>query len=203
MITASPNLRAEAIEIPMDSDGQVEATIGKMREYAIADAQTPEIQRDVRAAIKKYLGNPLYYCLWRWVKDRMRFTNDQDLARLAGLDSQNPIVEILVRPLDISRQHAMLDESGRVRGDCDDYTMYLACLCICAGIPCSFVTVGADSTIPQEYSHVYLRAFPNHARAVALPLDASHGQQPGWEVENRTGKIREWPVASTEQGGWS
>jgi len=27
-----------------------------------------------------------------------------------------------------------------------------------------------------------------------LPLDASHGEYPGWEVPNQFGKYKEWPV---------
>jgi len=194
----SGQLRADIVQMPYDADAQVEFTVQKMREYALADARSPEIKRDVQAAAAAY-DSPLYYCLWRWVKDRMRFTTDHDLASLAGLPADD-VVEILVRPIDISRQHAFTDESGKVRGDCDDYTMYLACLLTAAGIPCTFTAVAADPHVANEYSHIYVCAYPR-GEAIRLPLDASHGVQPGWETENRLGKRKEWPVS--EGGYWA
>jgi hypothetical protein len=48
------------------------------------------------------------------------------------------------------------------------------------GIPYEFVTVAANPNEPEIFSHVYLYAvLPDGSR---LPLDASHGDYPGWQV---------------------
>lgn len=181
------------MEIPDDPDGQVAATIDAMRAYAIADANTTDIHRDVANACRESVGQ-IERCaaLWRWVKQKIRFKEDRSLSapiERAGL-ARHPVVEVLVRPIDISR--------GAPYGDCDDFSMYLASLLTACGIPCSFVTVAADSRQPENYSHVYVAAYPNGQR---VPLDSSHGEYPGWEVPRYTRRT-EWPVAS-ELGGWA
>jgi hypothetical protein len=70
--------------------------------------------------------------------------------------------------------------------------MYAAALLVAAGVSASFVTVAADEADPGRYSHVYVAAYPKGGGRV--PLDASHGEYPGWEVESRYGRRREWPV---------
>ena len=83
-------------------------------------------------------------------------------------------------------------------GDCDDFSMYLAALLTANGIACSFITVAADGHAPDQYSHVYVVAYPDGER---VACDASHGKYPGWEVPNAFGKIREWECADNG-GGW-
>lgn len=181
-----------------DPDEQVKDTIGLMTQYALEDASTIDIRRDAARACN-VLGldsSPESRCasLWQWVKNKIRFQEDQHLAaplERAGLSAKDyPVVEVLVRPVDISR--------GAQNGDCDDFSMYLASLLTAAAIPCSFVTVAADSHQPQNFSHVYVAAYPNGNR---IPLDASHGQAPGWEVPRYT-RRQEWPVTTVgEYGG--
>lgn len=65
-------------------------------------------------------------------------------------------------------------------GDCAIFTE-----CVCAflrvfGIPYEIVTVAVSPDEPTIFSHVYLYAvLPDGTR---LPLDASHGDYPGWQV---------------------
>jgi hypothetical protein len=182
------NVHMSIAQIGDDPDTQVENTIAYMRQYAIEDAATPEIRIDVSRACKP-LGSqydPEARCaaLWRWVKNKIQFKQDRDLSaplERAGL-ARHPVVEVLVRPIDISR--------GASAGDCDDFSMYLASLLTASGIPCSFVTVAADPHQPENFSHVYIAAYPNGRR---IPLDSSHGEAPGWEVPYPS-RIEEWPV---------
>jgi hypothetical protein len=71
--------------------------------------------------------------------------------------------------------------------------MLIAALLTAKNIRCRFVTVAADpSDGYQSFSHVYVAAYAEGRR---MPLDASHGSWPGWEVPLKAvGRIREWPV---------
>jgi len=100
-----------------------------------------------------------------------------------------PIVEALIRPVD----QCALD---RPQGDCDDFAMYAAAHLIARGVPCAFVTVAADPEDSRIYSHVYLVAYPQSGPWAGwrVPLDFSHGETLGWEVQH-LGRLREWPIA--------
>lgn len=182
-----------------DPDQQVADTIALMKQYAIEDASTQEIKSDAFRACGFLADSlaPASRCaaLWQWVKNKIQFRQDAQLSapiEKAGI-ADFPVVEVLVRPLDISR--------GAKQGDCDDFSMYLASLLTACGIPCSFVTVAADSQQPGLFSHVYIAAYPNGQR---IPLDSSHGQAPGWEVPTFT-RRKEWPVTKplADFGGWA
>lgn len=193
MVISHPTLGLVNMAIRATSpnpDQQVADTIALMREYVNADAHSPEIQRDIRAAGAQYGGG--IQGLYAFVKSRMRFTQDHELSKpVEGITRENPVVEVLIRPVDLSN----ITQTNIGTGDCDDYSMYLAALLVGAGIPASFVTVAADPELPRDYSHVYVAAYPSGGRApVRIPMDASHGQYVGWEVANRFGKIREWPI---------
>ena len=98
------------------------------------------------------------------------------------------MVEVLVRPRD------MAVAKTRV-GDCDDYSMYAACLLTALGIPAAFVTVAGDPRAPRYFTHVYVAAYPGGQR---VPVDASHGKYCGWEagMEIPVGAKQEWPVGN-------
>jgi hypothetical protein len=68
-------------------------------------------------------------------------------------------------------------------GDCAIYSMGIAAMLTCYGIPYEFVTVKVNKREPHEYGHVYLYAVANDGRRI--PLDASHGDYPGWQVPTR------------------
>ena len=175
MVISHPTLGLVNMAIRATSpnpDQQVADTIALMREYVNADARSPEIQRDIRAAGAQYGGG--IQGLYAFVKSRMRFTQDHELSKpVEGITRDNPVVEVLIRPVDLSN----ITQTNIGTGDCDDYSMYLAALLVGAGIPASFVTVAADPELPRDYSHVYVAAYPSGGRApVRIPMDASHGQ---------------------------
>ena len=189
--------------VPEDADGQVAAVIGIMREYAREDARSPEIECDLRAVAlhpqKDYSDLPpgeanertwIDSIFWH-VKGRVsRFVTDEETARTIQPGYEGPIVETLIRPRDM----AVYCDEGNCQGDCDDYAMYLAALLTAAGVRCAFVTVAADETDRRWFSHVYVAAYTGEG--VRVPLDASHGEYPGWEVA-RYWRIEEWPVSAS------
>lgn len=170
-------------------DVQVEQTIALMKRYSLEDATAPAIHAAVQHAIARHwtrvqspTADDLASAIYWWVKDRMRFVHDDVTAAALPAGLAGEVVETLIRPVD------MLQSAGA--GDCDDYSMLLASMLTAAGVPCEFVTVAADPTARDRYSHVYVVA--RTPRRIAL--DASHGTGPGWETPNRFGKRRSWPL---------
>ncbi len=126
----------------------------------------------------------------------MQFVEDEDTGSpfQSVIGRWHPVVETLVRPID---QAVATDPQG----DCDDFEMYAAAHLLARGVPCSFVTVAANEQTPDEYSHVYLAAYPQDGPRAGrrVPLDFSHGPRLDWETENVFGKRREWPIATGAQ----
>jgi hypothetical protein len=106
-----------------------------------------------------------------WCKTFVKFVHHESILRrrlgeaghLQGLISP----EVLVR-------------MERPEGDCAIFSE-----CVCAflrvfGVPYEFVTVAVNAEEPEVFSHVYVYAvMPDGSR---LPIDASHGAYPGWQV---------------------
>jgi len=186
---AQLNYRAE--RLPESGDGQVAVTIRKMCQYVLEDCVSPLIAEDAAEAVREGNGDPVLGA-FRLANKRIRFQQDSYTGRWGGPG----VVEVLIRPVDIclfGKQHIV------VPGDCDDFSMYVACLLIANGVPCSFVTVAADDRDPSAYSHVYVAAYPDGKRKA---VDASHGKFAGWEVANKFGKCREWPVEAASVGAF-
>lgn len=178
-----------------DPDTQVGQTLALMLERAAQDSADPWFKaRAVGLAgegSEKSRAYSLYQHAWK-KNGRIRFQRDEVTGAGIGGYPEEEVIETSIRPLDMARY---VDE-GKGVGDCDDFSCYLAALLKANGIGCAFVTVGADERVPTQFSHVYVVAYPvNDAGQVErLPLDASHGEYPGWEVPNQYGKYKEWPV---------
>ncbi len=191
-ITMHPAFGDNAVEYSLQSlsgwpDERVAQTVSIMTQYAVEDAKTPEIQEDAQTALALGGGDPLVG-VWRLAKERFAFQEDTDTAGpVKGLTADN-IVEVIIRPVDLSR---MYRRSLQPVEDCDGYSGYIASLLTALSIPCSFCTVAVDPTSPSEYSHVYVVSYKNNDR---VAIDASHGPYPGWECPNPFGKRREWVV---------
>lgn len=178
-------------EVSDDPDTQVGQVIGMMSDYSTSDGNTAELGRDAaRAAALGGTGNPAIDTFW-FVKPRVRFVPDDVTAAPFASWRAGPIVETLIRPLDLRR---MIDPQG----DCDDFSMLTAALLVAACVPVSFCTVAVDRLDPGRYSHVYAVAYLDGVR---IPLDTSHGPRPGWEVPNLFGKRREWPLSAASIDG--
>lgn len=179
--------RYDTTVVSDDPDEQVAEVIALMRRYVLEDYRTPAVAAEAQRAIALD-PDPLAAVFW-YVKRNLSFTRDEALALPMQGYHAEPIVEVLIRPADM----ATMCGSGRCQrqGDCDDYSMYAAALLMNLGVDVSFVTLAADGVNPAAYSHVYLAAYRDGVR---VPLDVSHGMQPGWEAPNQYGKRMEWPV---------
>jgi hypothetical protein len=182
-------------------DQQVARTVGVMKARAVEDAGNPTFK--ARAAGIAGMGGDLDKVgrIYNHVKGSIRFERDEPIAAgIAGLNDPSNVVEVIIRPVDM----AGYVENGVAVGDCDDFSMYLAAMLEAVGIPSAFVTVAADGGAPDQYSHVYVVAWPvdEDGNRVRVACDASHGEYPGWEVPNQFGKLREWPVGDCGGGGF-
>lgn len=108
---------------------------------------------------------------WWWCKIYVKFAHHDfiihsrlgETGHLQGLISP----EVLVR-------------MDKPEGDCAIFSECVAAFLTVFGVPYEFVTVAVNPNEPTIFSHVYLYAvLPDGSR---LPLDASHGQYPGWQV---------------------
>jgi hypothetical protein len=167
---------------------QVADTIGIMKQYAVEDAQSPEVQADIARAWQS--GDPIGDT-FGYIKGRLQFIRDESTAEPIQSSYAYPIVETLCRPRDMA-------VAPYPQGDCDDFSMYGAAHLLARGVPVSFVTVAADGS--NDFSHVYLAAYPKSGpyagRRVAL--DISHGAYPGWEyAPNSAARRQEWPCDSS------
>jgi hypothetical protein len=177
-------------DMPASGDAQVAATIRQMCKYVIADCNTPELMEDAAAAKREGNGDPIVGA-YRLARRRIRFQHDASTGRFGGKD----VVEVLIRPIDVS---LMARNNVPVVGDCDDFSMYVAALLLANLVPCCFVTVAADASDPNAYSHVYVAAYGDKGR---VAVDASHGKFCGWEAPNQFGKCREWEVRADGSAG--
>jgi hypothetical protein len=193
--TVHPELGAVPFRLDYVSsipDQQVEATIPRMRDYALLSALTPVIREQLMKAWA--IGDGDFFAgIHRWVKSVLRFREDEDTVEQLDTPDHAETIEVLIPPMDL----ATAVESGIAPAeDCDGYAMYVASLLCAAGIPCNFVAVAADPADPSRFSHVYVAAYPSPD--VRIPMDASHGEFAGWECPNRFGKRKEWPVQASQ-----
>jgi len=177
-------------EVSAVPDTQVSQVIGLMRDYAIADADSPAIKEDV--ARSSYSGDPIVDT-WNWIaryggSRGMTFQRDEVTGAPLDLDRWNPVVESLIRPADQCQLESPI-------GDCDDFAMWGAAQLLARKVDCAFVTIAADANAPQIFSHVYLAAYPKRGQyaGMRVPMDLSHGQFPGWE-HGQAFRLEEWPV---------
>ena len=196
--THGHEIQMGAVQVSDDPDTQVAQVIAMMDQYSDEDSQTPEIRGDaLRAAAS---GDPISGN-WADVANRIRFVQDEKTAAPFTSFMKGPIVETLVRPVDM---RAMQEPQG----DCDDFSMTMRARMLALGIPAGFATVAVDRDDPERYSHVYAIADcsngvcgPNWDGRVAL--DASHGDYPGWEAPNPFGKRTDWCIQSAASNlGW-
>ena len=126
---------------------------------------------------------PFLNRVWAHTKQNIKFQRDEVTGEgIAGLPSDE-VIETIIRPMDMATE---IDAGGGAVGDCDDFSMYVAACLKSLGIPCSFATIAADARDPEQFSHVYVVAYPMTVRGMRmrLPLDASHGEYPGWEKQS-------------------
>lgn len=182
--------RYRVTELGKNPDEQVARTMRRMGELATQDATNPIFQAFAAltfAGIDPTDKRAIIQRAYERVTNAIRFQRDEvSGAGLNGLDTDD-LIEFIVRPVDMCRY---IDE-GVAIGDCDDFTMLCSALLATQGIPTKFCTVAADDRAPDQFSHVYCVAYLDGER---IPIDASHGDYVGWEVDQSqpVNRKQEW-----------
>lgn len=167
------------------NSGQVSATIDMMRRYTVEDSTRPEFVQ----ALNEYMQGKQFSSPGEvshgFARSMMRFQRDE----VTGGPLDPDVVEVLIRPVDVVLMFQQMN-GGKVPGDCDCFSMCVACTLQVLGVPSAFVTIAGDD--PNSFSHVYVVAYPCDLNA-RMAVDASHGAYAGWEGEN-LGQYAEWPL---------
>ena len=163
----------EKIPAAPDTDTSTKQTIAKMCEYIAAGASDDVCKFWALQAKERWAQGPdlAQQCwgVWWLVKHAVKFAKDE--PRLFQIGEPDAL-DLLIAP-------AVLVREQDRKEDCDGFTMLVCCLLKILGIPSVIVTVAADPSDPERWSHVFPMAEVNGAY---LPMDASHGKFPGWMV---------------------
>ena len=161
-------------------------TVAAMLRYVEADATSDQVRAAVAEALVDTPLDPRAEAaaIFEWIKRQVPFREDSEAARpLSGV--VDPLTtEVLIRPADILEMPAPA-------GDCDDHAMLASAMLLSRGIEPEVVTIAADPTAPDVYSHVYARA---RLAGERLAMDTSHGEYMGWEAPT-AGKSRTWRLS--------
>lgn len=172
----------------VDSDNATAQTIARMVDLIKESCGDPLFQRVAQSSLTWSGGSgdarSIAAGCWWAVKHMMRFV--QDSGALYLLVGPHDALELLVSP-------AAMVRARQMQGDCDDFTMMVCAMLQCLGVPFEILTVAASPQDPSRFSHVYARAvMPDGSR---IPLDASHGKYPGWEVpKSRQFRLQVWDM---------
>jgi len=170
-----PRLVKEKVPVETDTDSLTRATVLKMCEYIAAGAADPVVQYWAQRAVECYaLGRPdamaVCWGVFWLVKHAVEFARDEPRLFSVG---EGAALDMLIAP-------AVLVRSPHPKEDCDGFTMLICAMLRALKIECFIVTVAADASDPDRWSHVFPVAKLSNGATCAL--DASHGQFPGWMV---------------------
>lgn len=175
---------------PLNTDKSTIDTIHQMIALAKVSAKTPLINSVVNNCIqslpKNYSNRDLARAIWWFVKKTVIFVPDEEiLASQLGYE-KDPYQELLIPPETLLGMPTPM-------GDCDDHSLLVASLLLCAHLPCWFVAIAVDEEEPFRFSHVYVRVYlPDEGQSMAM--DCSHGGVPGWETQRTIYRRMEWLV---------
>lgn len=175
--------RPERVEASPDPDTATAQTIKIMCGHVKRAANDPLLQQTAAQAVSQFGGLAgdtqdaalqAACAAWWWHKLYVKFVLHDfiianrlgEYGHLQGLISP----EILVR-------------MDKPEGDCAIFVMGIAAMLRSMDIPYELVTVKVSRREPHEYGHVYLYVVLADGRRI--PLDASHGEYPGWQVPTR------------------
>lgn len=171
-----------------NSDVSTAATVQILRKLAREYAHDPTVQAANAQALSA-LGmgaseRDLACAIFYWVRSNVRFVEDEQLLYgVLGVQPAELDKELLIVP-------PVLLNMPEPMGDCDDFSLLTASMLLAVGIQAYFVTVAADATDPQKFSHIYVCARLADEGS-HLCLDTGNkfpAIPPGWESSKVTRK---------------
>jgi transglutaminase-like putative cysteine protease len=173
-----------------NSDKSVADTIVRMREIVRISQTSPIVLYRVQEATaglqSTATDRDVVRAIFYWIKGHIVFTQDETLNQNLGMSSFDAEdTELLITP------DALLSMQTP-QGDCDDFSMLAASMLGALNFNCAFVTIAADSSMSNVFSHVYLKVWLVDENK-GMYFDCSHGLYPGWEHAAYTRKL-EWKI---------
>lgn len=176
---------------PFNSDVSTRDTIQIMGRLAHRYAGDPYVVAATAQALsagartQREMASAIFY----WVRHNIRFVEDETLMyEEFGIQPQHLDKELLIIP-------PLLLAMSEPMGDCDDFSLLLASMLLCAGLKPYWVTVAADQNDLRKFSHIYVCVFLEDENT-HMCLDAGNrlpAVAPGWEESKVTRKAI-WPV---------
>jgi len=205
--------RAERVQSSPDPDTATAQTVQIMCRLIHESALDPLVKGCASDSVAQYRGGPLYAGLgldpfqnplamaescWWWAKHNLHFVHHTKLI-YAWLNERDQL-QLLISPDVLLRMPA---RGKKMVGDCAIYTMLVSAFLEALGIGWDLMTLAVNPAQPDVYSHVFPRAILPDGRRI--PMDASHGKYPGWQVPaEHTFRLQAWdasgaPVQDTAQ----
>lgn len=172
--------RPYRVEASSDPDTAVSQVVGIMAGHVRNAATDDSVRQYARSAALQFGGlsgdtsdanRVAAVACWWWAKLYIKFVHHETLMRQILGESDN--FQGLIAP-------EILVRMDKPEGDCAIFTELVAAFLRALGVGYEFVTVAVNPREPDIYSHVYLYAVMQDGTRV--PLDASHGDYPGWQV---------------------
>ena len=136
-------------------DQGTQQTVEVMRhliDEALADQNFVNLAVRIVKTVPAYQDAGEVQALYKWVKQNIRFTKD-------------PVTkEKLYPPQQLLKIKA---------GDCDDISMLLGAFLMAVGYPARLITIGANPSQQNEFSHVYIEAEVPPGSGQWIPMDAA------------------------------
>lgn len=162
-----------------DTDRMTADTVGRMAQLVRIGRGHQLVQHAATDAVR-HCGagdrETLARAVFGWVKRKLTFLHDEDVMPEAG--------EMLIAPW-------ILLGMPQPAGDCDDYTTLTCSMLAALDVPMEIVTIAAERENPERYSHVFCQV--KLEDGTRLPLDTSHGEEPGWEAPVQY-RRQAWPL---------
>lgn len=159
----------------LDTELSTEQTVKEMCGHIHRSLEDPEVGRVAMVASNTAASfqtrAEIAARVWAWCKRNIRFVTDEELLR--RLLNAGDELELLISP-------SVLLRARRPEGDCDDFAMLACALLQCLGVRPLIKTFKCDRQEPWRWSHVCAAAVLEDGSI--FPVDASHGDYPGWEV---------------------
>ena len=138
-----------------NADISTAATIADMRRQARTYSRDPSVVSALNQALTERgisSHRQVAHAIFYWVRGNIRFVEDETLLyQQLGVREEDLDKELLITP-------PVLLGMPVPMGDCDDFSVLLASMLLCAGLRPYYVTVAADPAEPQKFSHVYVCA---------------------------------------------
>lgn len=188
----------------LDDNRATAQTVQRMCELVNDAAGDPLIESTARSIVNVddlHSRQKICAAAWDWCKQNIRFVPDEEqLMRTLNRTGER---ELLISPSVMIRPELLAKARGvhEMQGDCDDFVTMLRSLIGVFRVPTVTITLKCERKDHlNRWSHVCSGAVLEDGSL--FPLDASHGDYPGWSVPAQdVFEYAVWDSAGRKIGG--